>query len=166
MFKERVAWVHFSCTKIISHLCKDLERRVKAGSVYLRNKVCHPSLPTQRVLVESTSCHTRQSLGVHKGLAVDDHWQRGVFLGLSLLWKQVGMDSTPEQAVWDSVSPVLPGEKAGMLSGRMRALNREEGTTKWQHCIWCAEDTAGVKRAWPWSCLYQIRPDLLGEGQW
>lgn len=102
MFKERVAWVHFSCTKIISHLCKDLERRVKAGSVYLRNKVCHPSLPTQRVLVESTSCHTRQSLGVHKGLAIDYHCQRGVFLGLSLLWKQVGMDSTPEQAVWDS----------------------------------------------------------------
>lgn len=70
------------------------------------------------------------------------------------------------------VSLVFPGEKAGILSGRMRALgecvqqNREEGTTKWQHCIWCVEDTARVRRAWPWSCLYQIQPDLLGEGQW
>lgn len=69
------------------------------------------------------------------------------------------------------VSLFLPGEKAGMISGRMRALgecvqqNREEGTTKWQHCIWCVEDTARVKRAWPWSCLHQIRPDLLGEDQ-
>lgn len=51
------------------------------------------------------------------------------------------------------VSLVLPGEKAGMLSGRMRALgecvqqNREEGTTKWQHCIWCVKEKAGVKQA-------------------
>lgn len=69
------------------------------------------------------------------------------------------------------VSLALPGEKAGMISGRMRALeecvqqNREEGATKWQHCIWCVEDTARVKRAWPWSCLHQIRPDLLGRSQ-
>lgn len=119
------------------------------------NEVWHPSLPSQRVLVRSTSCHTIQAVGVHKGLAIDDHWQRGLFF----FWCQAVVEAggagwhPRPGSVRVGVSLVRPGEKAGMLCVRMRALgecvqqNREEGTTTWQHCIWCVGETARVKRA-------------------
>lgn len=134
-----------------------------------------PSLPARRVVVGSTSWHMREAMRVQQGAYNRPPEADGLFFFcLSLLWRQAGLDSTLDQTVWVrmfGVSLVLPGEKAGMLSGRMRALgecvqqNREEGTTKWQHCIWCVKEKAGVKQAWPWSCLYEIQPDLLGEGQ-